>query len=241
MTQTAVLSIPLTQLAIAFVPVLVVLLLFSYWQLNVSKTVYALTRMLGQLLLIGYGLTYLFTTHSAMVVLLALTVMLSYSSWVSLSTIHHKCNWHLYQRSFIAIAFGAGIPLAIMTQFVINLQPWYEPRYMIALSSMAFSTAMNNVSLSAERFYAELEHKHDYTTARDIAFNAAMIPIINSMFVVGLVTFPGMMTGQILSGVSPFIAARYQIMVMCMIFSSAGLTSACFLLLVKPKPHATNS
>jgi putative ABC transport system permease protein len=49
------------------------------------------------------------------------------------------------------------------------------------------------------------------------------------------VSLPGMMTGQILSGISPFIAARYQIMVMCMIFSSAGLTTACFLVLLKPK------
>lgn len=58
-----------------------------------------------------------------------------------------------------------------------------------------------------------------------------MIPVINGLLAVGLVSLPGMMTGQILSGVSPFIAARYQIMVMCMIFSSAGIATACFLTL----------
>ena len=51
----------------------------------------------------------------------------------------------------------------------------------------------------------------------------------HSLFAVGLVSLPGMMTGQILSGISPLIAVRYQIMVMCMIFGSAGLSSACFL------------
>ena len=52
---------------------------------------------------------------------------------------------------------------------------------------------------------------------------------------VGLVSLPGMMTGQILSGVSPFIAVRYQIMVMCMLFASAGISAGCFLLLLRPR------
>jgi putative ABC transport system permease protein len=62
-----------------------------------------------------------------------------------------------------------------------------------------------------------------------------MIPTINMLFAVGLVSLPGMMTGQILSGVSPFIAARYQIMVMCMIFASSGLSAACFLTFIRVK------
>ena len=66
-----------------------------------------------------------------------------------------------------------------------------------------------------------------------IALRTALIPIINSLLAVGLVSLPGMMTGQILSGVSPLIAVRYQIMVMCMIFGSAGITSAIFLHLIK--------
>ena len=133
----------------------------------------------------------------------------------------------------LLIALGGGIPLFIMTQAVIELQPWYEPRYMVALGGMVFANAMNNVSLAAERFGAELNREADYITARNTAFNASMIPVINSLFAVGLVSLPGMMTGQILSGISPFIAARYQIMVMCMIFSSAGFTTACFWVLMK--------
>jgi putative ABC transport system permease protein len=62
----------------------------------------------------------------------------------------------------------------------------------------------------------------------------------NSLFAVGLVSLPGMMTGQILSGVSPLIAVRYQIMVMCMIFGAAGIASAIFLVLVKSDFDAKN-
>ena len=62
-----------------------------------------------------------------------------------------------------------------------------------------------------------------------IALEAALIPQINALLAVGLVSLPGMMTGQILSGVDPLIAARYQILVMCMIFGSAGLAAAIYL------------
>jgi putative ABC transport system permease protein len=78
----------------------------------------------------------------------------------------------------------------------------------------------------------------EYTKARGIAMRAALIPITNSLFAVGLVSLPGMMTGQILSGISPIIAIRYQIMVMCMIFSAVGLSSAIFLIYIKP--HLSN-
>jgi putative ABC transport system permease protein len=93
---------------------------------------------------------------------------------------------------------------------------------------------MNGVSLAAERLQAEMERGVDYAKARGISLRAALIPITNSLFAVGLVSLPGMMTGQILSGISPIIAIRYQIMVMCMIFSAVGLSSAIFLIYVKP-------
>jgi putative ABC transport system permease protein len=98
---------------------------------------------------------------------------------------------------------------------------------------MIFASAMNSVSIAVERLDAEVERDVPYEKARIIALRASLIPITNSLFAVGLVSLPGMMTGQILSGVSPFIAARYQIMVMCMIFGSAGISSACFLALVR--------
>ena len=126
-----------------------------------------------------------------------------------------------------------GTTLLLITQGVLHLHPWYLPRYLIPLAGMIFANAMNSVSLAAERFEAEIKRDVDYDQARNIALRASLIPIINSLFAVGLVSLPGMMTGQILSGISPLIAVRYQIMVMCMIFGAAGISSACFLTLVK--------
>ena len=97
---------------------------------------------------------------------------------------------------------------------------------------MTIANCMNTVSLAAERFESELTN-HPYNEARHTAMSAALIPTINSLFAVGIVSLPGMMTGQILSGVDPLIAVRYQIVVMCMIFGSSGIASASYLLLQK--------
>ena len=125
----------------------------------------------------------------------------------------------------------------LITQGVLDLAPWYSPRYLIPLAGMIFAIAMNTVSLAAERFYSEIQRHAKDEQARDIAFRASLIPNVNTLFAVGLVALPGMMTGQILAGVSPLIAARYQIMVMCMLFGTSGLASACFLILLRLRVH----
>jgi putative ABC transport system permease protein len=96
---------------------------------------------------------------------------------------------------------------------------------------MIFANSMNTVSLAAERFESEFNRGEDYVDARRIALDASLIPQINSLFAVGLVALPGMMTGQILSGVDPIIAVRYQIMVMWMTFGSGGLAAVLYLVL----------
>jgi putative ABC transport system permease protein len=122
----------------------------------------------------------------------------------------------------------------LVTQGVLVVDPWYSPQSMIPVAGMIFANAMNSVSLAADRLNAETGRNVPYDEARKIALQSSLIPVINSLFAVGLVSLPGMMTGQILSGVSPLIAARYQIMVMCMVLGSSGIATAYFLILVKP-------
>ena len=133
----------------------------------------------------------------------------------------------------LSVAAGGGLTLAIITQGVLQLDPWYSPRTLIPLAGMIFSNCMNSTSLAVERFYAELERDESYIDCRRKGLEAALIPITNSLFAVGLVSIPGMMTGQVLSGVEPLIAARYQIMVMCMMFASSGLSASMCLHLLK--------
>ncbi len=228
----SVATIPLLNLAIAFVPVAVVIIIIARWQLGFKSTIYAVCRMLLQLLLIGYVLTYIFQSQSSLVVVAVLSIMLVSASWIALRTISIP-RQTLYLKALISILIGGGSILLLMSQAVLCLKPWYLPSYLIPLGGMIFANSMNSISLAGERLETELKRAVPYPQARSIALQAALIPITNSLFAVGLVSLPGMMTGQILSGISPLIAARYQIMVMCMIFSSAGLSAALFLKLVK--------
>ena len=225
--------IPFANLALAFIPVLVVVVIMYKWSLNIKSAFYAISRMLVQLMVIGYFLAHIFEADSAWVVLAVVTVMVFASSWIALRTTTIKRTL-LYKKTLYSVVLGGGITFLLVTQVVLNLNPWYSPRYVIPLAGMIFASSMNSVSLAVERLTAEIERNVDYQQARNTALRTSLIPITNSLFAVGLVSLPGMMTGQILSGISPLVAARYQIMVMCMIFGSAGISSALFLKLVKP-------
>ena len=225
--------IPLTQLALTLLPVAGVIFFLWRWSLDATNACYAIARMLVQLLVIGYFLSYLFSAESAMMVLLVMAVMVMVASWIALRTVPTQRS-RLYLRALVSILIVGGLMLALVTQGVLQLSPWFWPRYMIPLAGMIFANALNSVSLAAERFYAETHRGASYRQARSIALGAAMIPITNSLFAVGLVSLPGMMTGQILSGISPLIAVRYQIMVMCMLYGATGMASVLFLTFLRP-------
>ncbi|MDH5357944.1 MAG: ABC transporter permease [Gammaproteobacteria bacterium] len=230
--NTTIQTISTFGLAVAFIPVIVVLAVLYKWSLDAANAVYAVIRMLVQLLLVGYVLTTIFQAESAWLVMAVMLVMVTAASWIALGTVKAQ-RLALYRHAFWSIAWGGGLTLVLISQGVIHLDPWFEPQYMIPLAGMIFANSMNSVSLAAERLHAEIEREVPYKKARAIAFQAAFIPVVNSLFAVGLVALPGMMTGQILSGVSPITAAHYQIVVMCMIFGSAGLSTAYFLVIAK--------
>ena len=231
--STTIHTIPVFNLALAFIPVCVVIIIHYLWSKEHRSAIYGVSRMLVQLLMIGYFLTYIFDSGSAWVVLTALSVMVIAASWIGLRTVRHN-RLRLFPKALLALIIGGGTTLILVTQGVLNLNPWYWPNYFIPLAGMIFANAMNSVSLAADRLDAEIGRDVHFNEARNIAFRSSLIPITNSLFAVGVVSIPGMMTGQILSGISPLIAARYQIMVMCMVFGAAGISSACFLSLVKP-------
>ena len=206
------------------------------WGQGYGRSLHAVTRMLLQLTLIGYVLVYIFQTDSSLIISGVLAVMVVAASWIALNTVDLP-KTPLFAASLVSVLIGGGSTLALITQGVLALDPWYLPSAMIPLAGMIFAASMTNISLALERLHAELGKNVSFNEARDTAFRASMIPVINSFFAVGLISLPGMMTGQILSGVSPLIAVRYQIMVMCMIFGAAGLSTVCFLLMVQRTPH----
>ncbi len=223
-------AIPLANLVFVFIPPGLVLFIFYKFGLGHRELTYALGRMLLQLLLIGYFLVFIFNTEHWGAVAAVLGVMVIASSWISLRVVKEG-RTRLFPLALASVATGGGSTLLLIIFAVLRLDPWYLPRYVIPLAGMIFAASMNTISLAAERFRAERSQGATGQEARKAALKAALIPRINSLFAVGLVSLPGMMTGQILSGISPLIAARYQIMVMCMIFGASGLSAASFLLL----------
>ena len=230
--EDALTTIPLSRLAISLVPVAVALAIFVRWSLSAWNGLYATLRMLIQLVAIGYALSYIFDASQPYLVLIVLLVMMGAAAWIALRPLGPRTMQRL-AIAVAAIAVSGIATLALVTQGVLVLDPWYEPRTIIPLAGMIFSAAMNAVSLAAERQHAELAANHPPRSARSTAFDAAMIPQVNTLFAVGLVALPGMMTGQILSGVEPLLAVRYQIMVMAMLFGVSGMSAAMYLVLAE--------
>ena len=224
-------TIPLPRLLIAFAPSLLLVAILSRWKLNAREPLYASARMLLQLLLVGYVLTYIFTTDQPGLVLTVLILMMTAAAWIALRPIAAKGTYTFFVVG-ISIGVVGSAMLALVTQLVLDLPRWFEPRFVVPIAGMIFANTMNTVSLAAERFESEIRHGEDRLSSRRAALEAALIPQINALLAVGLVSLPGMMTGQILSGVDPLVAVRYQIMVMCMVFGSGGLAAACYLALI---------
>lgn len=220
-------------LVYAAIPTILVLAIMWRWSVGAAGAVYATARMLAQLLLIGYVLVFIFDAGQPSLVMGVLAVMVVAASWIAIRPLARKSH-RVYWHALVAIV-ASGVPiLALVSQAVLNIDPWFSPRYLVPLAGMIFSGAMNTVSLAGERVWAEAQRGISFAESRRIAMRAALIPIINSLFAVGLVALPGMMMGQILSGVSPLVAAKYQIVVMLMLFGVSGISAAVFVMLERP-------
>ncbi len=195
--------------------------------------------MFVQLIGVGYLLIVIFENPSLWTSLLILVVMFGIATWISIRPV--KQHKSILLPSAIALSIAVVFHLFLSLIFVLNTEQWYAPRILIPLAGMYFANTMTTISLSAERYYAELSYKKSIIQARQQAFKAAMIPQINGLLAVGLVALPGMMTGQILSGVSPLIAVRYQIMIMTMLLGACGVGSALLLWQLSKKDLKTQS
>lgn len=205
------------------IPITLIAVIYWRWFGSATEIVTAGMRMLVQLIAVGYLLLLIFAEPSVTVSLLVMAVMFAAATWISIRPVRQHQG--ILIPAAIALIVSVILHLAISLELVLNVDPWYEPRVLIPLAGMYFANTMTSISLTAERFYAELKNGVLPETAKKTAFQASMIPQINGLLAVGLVSLPGMMTGQILSGISPLIAVRYQIMIMAMVLGTAGVGS----------------
>ncbi len=148
-------------------------------------------------------------------------------------------NYQLKKIVAFAMILGTGASMLYFLLLIIGLDPWYDPQYFIPISGMLIGNSMTGISLGVERLIEGMrENKAEVRLALMLgatpkqasqrivnsAFNAAILPTINSMMGMGIIFLPGMMTGQILSGVAPLTAIEYQIAIMLGILGSVTLT-----------------
>jgi len=209
------------------------------WQM-----LWASVRMVIQLFAVGSLLHLVFAFKSPLAVVAILLVMGLCTLQVVGGRIKRKMP-NFYRVMGVSLLVGCGGTTFVLCGLVINYTPWYDPRYLIPLAGMIIGNSMNGASLAAERLAAGIrEQREEIETAISLgatarqasetvvrnAFRAALMPTINTMAAMGIVSLPGMMTGQILSGTEPIIAVRYQIAIMCAITGAVGITSYLILL-----------
>ncbi|PIF03672.1 MAG: hypothetical protein CSA86_05130 [Arcobacter sp.] len=222
-------TIPLLNLFYLLIPLIIVGIYYYKWTDDRKDIALATFRMILQLLLIGYLLIFIFEDKHPIVGTFIILFMTMISSQITIRNVQDRSIKH-YSIIFISIFISVIVHLFLIINFVLDIQNFYEPRYIIPIAGMIFASTMNALSLNIERFEKE-KSKTEFFDARKISFKVAMIPQINSLLAVGVVALPGMMTGQILSGIDPLIAVRYQIMIMSMTLSTAGISIIVYFLL----------
>ena len=211
-----------------FLPLLVVGWVMMRWSGGVKELCLATVRMVGQLLVMGYLLVKLFEGDRSWVTGLVVLFMFVVSAVIAVRTIRVQ-KLRAFKDALLAIGVGGGLVFLLVIFGVLEGGRNFSAQFVVPMAGMIFANAMTAVTLSAERFEAEVNNGQDFLQARQTAWNASLIPQINSFLAVGLVSLPGMMTGQILTGTSPLDAVRYQILVMAMVLGSAGISVAIFL------------
>lgn len=227
------------------VPLVLIAMALSWWQglgLGRSLLVGAI-RATVQLLLIGQVLVWLFGAQQWYLVLAVLFVMVATATQSATGRVKTKgSRWPLRWLCGAAILLGSGVTLVYVNGLVVRVTPWYDPQYLIPIFGMIVGNAMNGAALAADRVRSGFEAHNDeietllalgaspvQASARVVreAISAAMIPTVNALTVVGLVSLPGMMTGQILAGADPTQAVHYQLVVMFMLTGATAITAVC--------------
>jgi len=195
-------------------------------------------RCFVQLMIVGYVLKAIFDANKWYWVTLALVVMISVAGFEAIRR-EKKKGRYTFPIVSAAIAAGTISVMTLSAIFVLKVETWYNPQYIIPMMGMLIGNAMNGASLLINRLHSEIKNNRDKieiklslgATPKIAAgeyvresIRAAMIPAINYLMVIGLVTLPGMMTGQIIAGADPAESVRYQVVIMYMITASTSIT-----------------
>ncbi len=245
--NSSVMDLPLANLAIAYVFVLLLLVLSKARGVGREKLILlATTRMTVQLTAMGFVLMFVFERPSWWITLLMLAVMLGFAVYNAAKRVKIPMSRELKRLMAVCMVAGYLVTAGVFLFAVLRVEPWFDPQYCIPVSGMIVGNAMTGIALGAKKLCAGMREKRTMVenslmlgaspraATREIvndAFDSAILPTMNNMLTMGIVSLPGMMTGQILSGTFPLTAIKYQIGIMLAILGCTALTVVLFVTL----------
>jgi putative ABC transport system permease protein len=226
---------------LAIAAILILLLSALSWRLKIGigkQIIISALRTTIQLLLIGLVLKTLFSyIHIGWVSLMAIIMLLAAGREVMKRQHHRFSGWWGYGIGTSSMFISSFTVTLLSLIIVIKADPWYTPQYAIPMLGMILGNTMSGISLSVDRLTQNAWQQKDLIEARLMlghpaklaidqikkdSIRVGMIPMINAMAAAGIITLPGMMTGQILAGSPPLEAVKYQILIMFLITAGTG-------------------
>ncbi len=203
-----------------------------------GQTIVAALRTTLQLSLVGLVLKVVFASIQPLWILLMAAVMLVAAAREVMARQRRRfTGWWGFGTGAVSMFVSSFAITILALVAVIGIDPWYTPQYAIPLLGMMLGNTMTGIALGLDRLTESAWEQHRTIEARLMLGNtwseaiggirrasarSAMIPAINAMAAAGLVSLPGMMTGQILAGNPPFEAVKYQILIMFIITAGTG-------------------
>ena len=202
------------------------------------QLIIAALRMTVQLLLVGLLLTYLFELASPWLTAAVALLMAAFAGREIMARQERRLGgWWAYGLGASTMMLAAAVVTVLALSTQIRPDPWYDPRYAIPLFGMILGNAMTGISLGLNGLTTAASRERGAIEAQLIlgatrwealrpvsrqALRSGFMPIINAMAATGVVALPGMMTGQILAGVDPTQAVKYQLLIMFLIAGATG-------------------
>ncbi len=249
MSATDDMQIFLTYSDVALASSLIIIVIVLSWRLRLHLTqtlLIAAVRTIVQLSFIGLILAWIFAREQWYEVLVILTIM----TLIAGSAAKNRVKRHyrgLLTDTLIAVSASGILVTAIAIVMILQVQPWYTPQFVIPILGLILGNSLTAISLTSNQlinaFHEQQERIEMMLSLSARPFEAVheplrsaiingMTPTLNSMLVVGIVSLPGMMTGQILAGADPTQAVRYQIVTMFLICVSSMLGCTISTLLI---------
>ena len=220
--------------------ILAAIALSSWQKLGLEGSLALATgRTIAQLTVVGYFLGVVFAFKSPWAVLAVLGGMLVVAAIVARNRISQKIP-RLLPLIAGSILVSTALTLTYTSLLIVQPQPWYDPQTVIPLAGIVLGNAMNGAAIAGDRLVSTLNSsqleiethlslgatpQQAVAQYRRDAIKAGLIPTINSMMVVGLVTLPGIITGQLLGGADPIQAAAFQMLILFMLAFATLLTT----------------